>query len=322
MSYADRYGKLSNQKLENMRAGGRHRRRACKRDPRDFALWKGAKPGEPTWPTPWGPGRPGWHLECSAMATKYLGPTFDIHGGGVDLIFPHHENELAQSQAAGDGFARYWMHNGMLKIGGEKMSKSLGNSLLVPEMVQEGPPGRAALLPGGPALPLADRLLRGGAARGRGRLPAHRGLRDPGRRGHPRRRRRRAAARRRSPTRSTTTWASRRRSPSCTRWSARATSHWPRATRKRSPGCWPRPRTCSTCSASTRARAQWRAAGGDDLKRASVDALVAVALEQRQAARARKDYAAADAIRDQLAGAGIMVEDTPAGSALGARPLA
>ena len=109
------YGSLSGQRLEHMRPAERHRQpTSAKRDPRDFALWKGAKPGEPSWETPWGPGRPGWHLECSAMATKYLGSTFDIHGGGLDLVFPHHENELAQSRAAGDGFARYWMHNGLL----------------------------------------------------------------------------------------------------------------------------------------------------------------------------------------------------------------
>ena len=107
-----------------------------KRDPRDFALWKAAKPGEPSWPTPWGPGRPGWHLECSAMAASYLGPAFDIHGGGLDLIFPHHENEIAQSKAAGDPFARYWMHNAWVTTTGEKMSKSLGNSLLVREVVK------------------------------------------------------------------------------------------------------------------------------------------------------------------------------------------
>ncbi|MFO7253641.1 MAG: cysteine--tRNA ligase, partial [Actinomycetes bacterium] len=135
-SYADRYGELSNQKLENMRPAADTDTDTHKRDPRDFALWKAAKPGEPTWRTPWGPGRPGWHLECSAMATKYLGSTFDIHGGGVDLLFPHHENEQAQSRAAGDGFARYWLHNGLLTLGGEKMSKSLGNSLLVSEMLK------------------------------------------------------------------------------------------------------------------------------------------------------------------------------------------
>jgi cysteinyl-tRNA synthetase len=108
---------------------------AAKRDPRDFTLWKAAKPGEPSWETPWGPGRPGWHLECSAMATKYLGSSFDIHGGGMDLIFPHHENERAQSRSAGDGFARYWLHNGLLGLAGEKMSKSGGNSLLVTDLL-------------------------------------------------------------------------------------------------------------------------------------------------------------------------------------------
>jgi cysteinyl-tRNA synthetase len=127
------YGALSGQDPDQMRpaddAG------AAKRDPLDFALWKGAKPGEPAWETPWGPGRPGWHLECSAMATKYLGAAFDIHGGGLDLVFPHHENEIAQSKAAGDGFARYWMHNGLLGLDGEKMSKSLGNSLLVSKVL-------------------------------------------------------------------------------------------------------------------------------------------------------------------------------------------
>jgi cysteinyl-tRNA synthetase len=105
-----------------------------KRDPRDFALWKGTKPGDPptaSWPTPWGRGRPGWHLECSAMATRYLGPEFDIHGGGLDLRFPHHENELAQAAAAGDRFARYWLHNAWVVTDGEKMSKSLGNTLSI-----------------------------------------------------------------------------------------------------------------------------------------------------------------------------------------------
>jgi cysteinyl-tRNA synthetase len=124
---------LSHQKLDNMRDP---QESDLKKDPIDFALWKGVKPGEPWWETPWGPGRPGWHLECSAMATKYLGETFDIHGGGVDLIFPHHENEMAQSQAAGDGFARYWVHNGLLTVNGEKMSKSVGNVWLLPDLLE------------------------------------------------------------------------------------------------------------------------------------------------------------------------------------------
>ena len=128
------YGALSGQRLDQMRPA-EDADDAAKRDPRDFALWKAAKPGEPYWETPWGPGRPGWHLECSAMSTKYLGPSFDIHGGGMDLIFPHHENEIAQSRAAGDGFARYWLHNGLVGMAGEKMSKSLGNSLLVTDVL-------------------------------------------------------------------------------------------------------------------------------------------------------------------------------------------
>ena len=107
-----------------------------KKDPRDFALWKAAKPGDPSWPTPWGPGRPGWHLECSAMAHQYLGEAFDIHGGGLDLIFPHHENEIAQSEAAGYSFAKRWMHNAWVTASGEKMSKSLGNSLQVRELLK------------------------------------------------------------------------------------------------------------------------------------------------------------------------------------------
>jgi len=134
-SFAD-YGALSRQDPANMLAAGDSPDDSVKKDPRDFALWKGAKPGEPAWPTPWGPGRPGWHLECSAMAERYLGPTFDIHGGGLDLVFPHHENERAQSRAAGDEFAHYWLHNAWVTAAGAKMSKSLDNFLLVSEVVQ------------------------------------------------------------------------------------------------------------------------------------------------------------------------------------------
>jgi cysteinyl-tRNA synthetase len=132
------YGSLSGQKVDDMLAA-EDAAANKKRDPRDFAMWKGAKPGEPLWNTPWGPGRPGWHIECSAMARKYLGTAFDIHGGGIDLIFPHHENEIAQSKAAGDSFAQYWMHNAWVTTAGEKMSKSLGNSLLVSEVLKRIP---------------------------------------------------------------------------------------------------------------------------------------------------------------------------------------
>ena len=135
------YGSLSHQNIDDMEPAADSDPRG-KRDPRDFALWKGHKDTEPetaSWPTPWGRGRPGWHLECSAMAGKYLGDEFDIHGGGLDLRFPHHENELAQSRAAGQRFARYWMHNELLTTAGEKMSKSLGNSALVSEVIKRFP---------------------------------------------------------------------------------------------------------------------------------------------------------------------------------------
>jgi len=131
------YGSLTNQSLDAMEPAADADPRG-KRDPRDFALWKGAKPGEPssaTWDSPWGPGRPGWHIECSAMSRRYLGPEFDIHGGGLDLRFPHHENELAQSSAAGDAFARYWVHNGLVTVGDQKMSKSLGNFFLAHDLL-------------------------------------------------------------------------------------------------------------------------------------------------------------------------------------------
>ena len=136
------YGELTRQRIDDMEAAPDADPRG-KRDPRDFALWKGHKAGEPetaSWPTAYGQGRPGWHLECSAMARKYLGDTFDIHGGGVDLRFPHHENEQAQSRAAGLGFANYWLHNAWVTVGGEKMGKSLGNALLVSEIAKVARP--------------------------------------------------------------------------------------------------------------------------------------------------------------------------------------
>jgi cysteinyl-tRNA synthetase len=137
------YGELTGQRIEDMEAAedAEPQLMARKRDPRDFALWKGWKketePETAAWPSPWGPGRPGWHIECSAMALKYLGEAFDIHGGGVDLRFPHHENEQAQSRAAGHPFASYWLHNAWITTAGEKMSKSLGNSLVIPEVLKQ-----------------------------------------------------------------------------------------------------------------------------------------------------------------------------------------
>ena len=131
----DSYLTLSRQKIDDLQSAA-DADETYKKDPRDFALWKAAKPGDPSWPTPWGPGRPGWHLECSAMAHAYLGEAFDIHGGGLDLIFPHHENEIAQSEAAGYAFSKRWMHNAWVTASGEKMSKSLGNSLQVAELLK------------------------------------------------------------------------------------------------------------------------------------------------------------------------------------------
>ncbi|MDJ0336036.1 cysteine--tRNA ligase [Salinibacterium sp. G-O1] len=136
------YGSLTRQKADDMVAAADSQSQS-KRDPRDFALWKGHKDTEPvdaSWPSPWGDGRPGWHIECSAMSRRYLGAAFDIHGGGLDLRFPHHENELAQSSAAGDPFATYWVHNGLVNVNNQKMSKSLGNSIFAAEFLRKAPP--------------------------------------------------------------------------------------------------------------------------------------------------------------------------------------
>jgi cysteinyl-tRNA synthetase len=135
------YGALSGKNLEELQAGARVEVDERKKDPLDFALWKASKPGEPAWPSPWGAGRPGWHIECSAMSMQYLGEAFDIHGGGEDLIFPHHENEIAQSEGAtGRQFVRYWIHNGFVNLGAEKMSKSLGNTLAIRDIVSRHDP--------------------------------------------------------------------------------------------------------------------------------------------------------------------------------------
>ena len=141
VSRFDRYGQLANKKLDDLRAGARVEVEEAKADPLDFVLWKAAKPGEPSWPSPWGAGRPGWHIECSAMSTRCLGEHFDIHGGGMDLKFPHHENEIAQSEAAsGQRCVNLWMHNGFVQVNEEKMSKSLGNFFTVHEVLQRYAP--------------------------------------------------------------------------------------------------------------------------------------------------------------------------------------
>ncbi|HEX3922874.1 MAG TPA: cysteine--tRNA ligase [Streptosporangiaceae bacterium] len=314
LSYAQ-YGELSGQRLEHMRAAD-DVDEGAKRDPRDFTLWKGAKPGEPTWETPWGPGRPGWHLECSAMSTKYLGPTFDIHGGGLDLVFPHHENELAQSRAAGDGFARYWFHNGLVNLSGEKMSKSLGNSLLVDAMIKEVRPaelryylGQAHYRSGIDYTPeaLAEAAAAYRRIEGFVTRAAEAGL----------------AAGPLAPPTATDLPAAFTAALDNDLGVPQALAIVHEAVTEGN----------SALAADDAAGAAKQAAavrgmmavlgldpldehwtvGGDEGLRPVVDALAAVALAQRQAARERKDYAAADAIRDGLAEAGITVEDTPRG---------
>ena len=310
-SWADRYGALSNQKLENMLDSHDTAGADRKRDPRDFALWKGAKPGEPSWETPWGPGRPGWHLECSAMATKYLGETFDIHGGGMDLIFPHHENEIAQSQAAGDGFARYWLHNGLLTVNGEKMSKSVGNVVLLSDLLEKARPvevryylgavhyrsiidySDAALAEAAAAYQRIEGFVTRavevvGAVAPAGELPGAFVSAMDDDLGVPQ-----ALAVVHETVRAGN--------------SALAGDDHARVRQALA-----EVRAMLDALGLDPLSAHWADKGGGDL-RSVVDALVAVALEQRKAARARKDYASADAIRDGLTAAGIVVEDTPHG---------
>jgi cysteinyl-tRNA synthetase len=322
-----RYGELSGQRPEHMRAAEDVEGESAKRDPRDFALWKGFKPGEPFWETPWGPGRPGWHLECSAMATKYLGETFDIHGGGLDLVFPHHENELAQSRAAGDGFARYWVHNGLVSLSGEKMSKSLGNSLLVEAMVTKVRPvelryylGQAHYRSGieYSAEALAEaaaayRRIEGFVTRAAGALPDG-GPPEGGPPGHHADNLPLASS---LPGAFVAALDDDLAVPqalaviheSVTEGNTALAAGDLAGAAKQAESV----RAMLAVLGLDPFAAPW-ATGSDTGLREVVDALVSVALDQRQAARARKDYATADAIRDQLQEAGIVVEDTAAGA--------
>jgi cysteinyl-tRNA synthetase len=303
------YGALSGQRLDDVTQGEDE----CtgKRDPRDFTLWKAAKPGEPWWPTPWGPGRPGWHLECSAMATFYLGPEFDIHGGGIDLIFPHHENERAQSNAAGDPFARFWLHNAWVTLGGEKMSKSLGNTLSIDVLLTRVRGAELRYYLVGPhyrsTIEYSDAALHEAVAAYRriesfvqrvgervgwpevGAVPvAFAGALDddlgtPG---------------------------------------ALAVLHG--AVRDGNTALDAGDRDTALASASAvRAMAgvlgldpldpQWAITGSDDAAAGALAALVDDLLAQRQDARAARDFATADSIRSRLTAAGVSVEDSPDG---------
>ncbi|MEP6762440.1 MAG: DALR domain-containing protein, partial [Sporichthyaceae bacterium] len=309
------YGELSGQRIDEMEPAADADPRG-KRDPRDFALWKGHKPGEPltaSWSTPWGRDRPGWHLECSAMAGKYLGAEFDIHGGGVDLRFPHHENEQAQSRAAGRPFARFWMHNAWVTTSGEKMSKSLGNSLLVSEVVKRvrpielryylvAPHYRSHVEFSFEALDeaaAAFQRIEGYVVRATELV----GDTEP------------------------------RAGIDCADFTAAmdadlsvpaalAALHEVIREGNKLAGDGPSPALAGNL-ASVRSMLDvlgldprsevWQSTGPVSDLRGVVDDLVRVALEERASARERKDYAAADRVRDGLAASGVVVEDTPAG---------
>ena len=304
-----RYLTLSNQKLDDLQPAG-DADDSFKRDPRDFALWKGAKAGEPSWPTAWGAGRPGWHLECSAMVQTYLGDEFDIHGGGLDLVFPHHENEIAQSEAAGQKFARHWMHNAWVTTSGEKMSKSLGNSLQVMEVLKRVR-----------GIELRYYL---GSAHYRSMLEFSFEALDES-----------ATSFRRIEnflTRATELIGSVAEAEIAREFreamdddlavpeGLALISEWVRAGNSALSsgdsveterfaryirgaleilGCDPYDPTFATSNSKKLDSA--------------IDGLIALLLEQREAARARKDFAGADAIRDRIAAMGISIEDTPAG---------
>jgi cysteinyl-tRNA synthetase len=310
------YGELSGQKLAELQPAADTETDERKHDPRDFALWKAHKPGEPetaSWPTPWGRGRPGWHLECSAMAEKYLGPDFDVHGGGLDLRFPHHENERAQSQAAGHGFARYWLHNAWVTMGGEKMSKSLGNTLLVDEVVQRVRPVELRYYLIAPhyrsMIEYTESALEEAAA-GYRRLESF-----------VRKAAERVGADAGKPVLADAFAAA--MDDDLATPAAIAAVH-EAVTAGNTALAADDEAAVAAALGSVRAMLgvlgldpldpHWTTAGGDQRLAAATDGLVQLALEQRAAARARKDYAAADAIRDQLGALGVQVEDTPQGT--------
>ncbi|MGW0431964.1 cysteine--tRNA ligase [Micromonospora sp. NPDC003197] len=322
LSYPE-YGALSGQRPEAMQAAGDAPERG-KRDPRDFALWKGIKPEEPadaSWPSPWGPGRPGWHIECSAMCWRYLGAEFDIHGGGVDLTFPHHENEIAQSKAAGLPFARYWVHHGLLNLGETKMSKSLGNVLDLVHVAALGiRPVELRYYLVAPhyrsRIDYSDESLREAAVAYRRiegfvrRAAEHLG---PGEI---------LGAEGGQPTGDLPAAFGAAMDDDLNTSAALAVLH---DTVRDGNLALADGDDAAARTALVAVRGMldilgvdpldesWSGDGQEDSLRGVVDALIALALEQRTQARARKDWAAADAVRDQLKQAGVVVEDTPQG---------
>ena len=303
------YLTLSNQKLDDLQSA-EDADLTFKKDPRDFALWKAAKPGDPSWPTPWGDGRPGWHLECSAMAHAYLGEAFDIHGGGLDLIFPHHENEIAQSESAGWKFANIWMHNAWVTTSGEKMSKSLGNSLQVMEILKK---------------------VRGielrwylGSAHYRSMLEfSFEALEESAvnfRRIEGFLQRAKELLKREIEPSISAQFAAAMNSDLAVPQALADISELVRIGNSAV--------TENNLDAIAKSASKVRGAlqilgcdpfdpvfaGSSSAKTEILDGLIALALEQRTAARARKDFAASDAIRDSLTALGITIEDTPTGS--------
>ena len=313
-SWSD-YGSLTNQSIDAMEAAEDADPRG-KRTPQDFALWKGAKVDEQadaTWQSPWGAGRPGWHIECSAMSKRYLGPEFDIHGGGLDLRFPHHENELAQSTAAGDRFARYWVHNGLVTVGGQKMSKSLGNFTLARDVLAERDPQvvRYALAAAHyrSSLDLSESSwTEAEAALGRIRTFVERAERMLPR---------------------AIGWAEPTPMPDAFATAMDDDLGIPQAlgvlhdTVRAGNAALDAGDIDGAASARHEVIAMLdvlgfdrvgEASGGGDAQASALDTLVQTMITQRAQARADKDWAAADRIRDAIAAAGITLEDSPAGT--------
>lgn len=311
------YGEVSGQRLDDM-APAEDADPRGKRDPRDFALWKGRKESEPvtaSWPSPWGPGRPGWHIECSAMASKYLGDAFDIHGGGLDLRFPHHENEQAQSRAAGFGFARTWMHNAWITTAGEKMSKSLGNSLVVPAVLERVRPielryymvsahyrshvefSFEALDEAAAGFQRVEHFL-SRAHEVLGEVPLGVACADF-----------EAAM-----DDDLSTPAAFAAVHDVVREGNKALSSGDETALRGAAGSVRGMLAVLGLDPFDPSWSRGSGGGDEDALRSAVDALVTHLLSQRQEARAAKDYATADAIRDQLKAAGLEIEDGPQGS--------